>query len=557
MKNSGRLLRSLLGIGCWVFAVILGFTSRGLAAQNASSLEAFPMQTKSLAFRFNQSFFDVVSDLLEQIGKQAGLINEQNQIEWPAFDESSHPNFKPSTEILAKKSFIQYSSLKTRFQLYSGAIRVFFDLNITDAGIYKDVLEDDCRIRMRGPLSIVFTAQIPSGRPATITLDRFLDSGLSFSSRSCGFFTGTIGIDSGFGDSTIKKKFQSGLQKTFYKLFNVNNLEVVETLKVAEAFRKANIYLNQPYQEFHSGSVLSKDVSISLGIGGQLSNSQTQRITIANPKMPWLNQVGLEWTLDSGVQPESKNIFDPHYSVRALSKSGNFLPWGYAPYSKTEQAVPFDVGLMVKESFVTNLFEALYASGFFNMQIQESLLKDKEISIHPFDPKSPLKITMPNGQPLSHSDFQDARLAISFMSPPRVDFGTRQEILLSIPKFKGQYFVKTKSLQKEFLVVKFQAEFQLAAKVQFTGNGRLKFDFSTKPVRNFNILDRSGLANSMTNDQIESQLNEQIAKLLAKVDVEIPFLQKRTLALQYLGIDGRPENGEDKSLAVYIKLKSP
>lgn len=506
------------------------------AGAPARAADEFPFQPQAIQFRLNQGFFKTGGDMLEDILKSSGLIDAKNRI--------------TIADVKNKVThYIQYRSLKTTVRLYEGQMVANFSLDIADSNFVVTQVSNKCRAKMTGRLSFDVALLLNSrgAMEVAVPSQRFDDSRTQLGLTDCGLM-GVL-VRGRFASS-----LQTSIQEAMSNVVNDQELRYVTTANVDKALREANVFINVPSK----GPLTIKNRSqfdIDMGVMGYLSNARSsdERIVIGNPKKAYMNQVGMQWALDAGLQAKSKNIYNPGFRAAVPTSKADLPEWGLAPYQKTGKPVDFDAGLMIRTGFLKNLFETLYQAGFFNLQVQDSLLDKKTVSIDPTGWGESFRIVMPDGQRLTKANYKDSRLELKLAAPPVLNVRNEREFQLIVPDFQLAFFAVSKAGGKEFEVVRFRAKFNLNTQIGMSENGRLSFVFNENPLEDFEILSRSGVAGDVPDMTLEKEMNKAVVSLMNQANVDIPFMKDRKIEIKSLGIDA--SKNSDKALAIYLKIK--
>ena len=295
---------------------------------------------------------------------------------------------------------------------------------------------------------------------------------------------------------------------------------------------------------------------MGMGIRGSLAGTSDihEHLQVSYSNEKYLQGFGLEWALDSGVKAMTQNIYDTQYTAKMAKGGSNWPEWGLAPYEKTGQPISFDAGIMLRASFLQSLFKSLYQAGFFNLQLQDSLMDHKKISLHPGAWSELFKIKLPNGIKLSNKNYEDMRMEISVAEAPDVAIRDGKSLDLQIPDIIMKISAKAKGVPQEFEVLQMRAKFHVVTTPELDEDAHLRLRFNEKPIESFQIISRNGVGPEVTNAQIETRMNEAVVALLTQTKVEIPFLKGHKITIPYMGIDGDRDHN-DQALAVYLKIK--
>lgn len=504
----------------------------------ARAADEFPFQSQAIQFRLNQGFFKAGGDLLEEILKSSGLIDAKNKI--------------TIADVKNKVThFIKYRTLKTAIRLYEGQLVGNMTIDIVDSNFVVTQVSKSCRAKMVGPLSFD-VAMLLNSRGAMevmVPQDRFKDDKTQLTTEGCGIAGFLV-------KSQFASRLQASIQEAMSNVMNDQQLRYVTTADVDKTLREANVFINIPSQgPLTQDKSTKSQFDVDVGVMGYLSNARDngERIVITNPKKAHMNQIGMQWALDAGLEAKSKNIYNPSYRPALPTSKASLPEWGIAPYQRTGKAVDFDAGLMIRTGFLKNLFETLYQAGFFNLQVQDSLLDKKSVSIDPTGWSETFRVVMPDGQRVTKTNYKDSRLELKLAAPPTLTVKNDREFQLIIPDFQMAYFVIVKGGSREFEVARFRAKFNLNTQIGMTENGRLSFKFNEHPLEDFQLLSRSGLDAAVADTAIEAQMNKAVVSLMDQANVDIPFMKGRRLEIKSMGIDS--SKNSDKALALYLKIK--
>lgn len=501
-------------------------------------VQNFPFQPQAFQFRLNQGFFRAGGELLEDILKSSGMIDNKNTI-------------KIKDKATGVYDYLRYKKMKANIRLEEGKIIGDLSIDIAESRIALNKVKQGCVIGLTGPLAFRTTLELAANGSVVVDVpsDLFNNSQMQMGTEGCGLATFLIRM-------ALPSQLKSSLAEAINKVANDQELQVVDRADVGDALTKANVFINVPSRGPLDTRKANSQFDIDLGVHGYLSNARDdfERISITNPRKAHMNQMGLEWSLDAGILAKSKNIYNPTFKAsNKVLANAKFPEWGLAPFKKSGQAVDFDGGLMIRTNFLKNLFEKLYEAGFFNLQVQDSLLNKKVISLDPTGWGENLKVVMPNGQPLTKENYADSRLELRLASPPALTVRNEKEFQLSVSDFNLTFYVKTKDSPKEFEVVKLRAKFNLVTRIGMDENARLAFQFNDKPVQEFQIISRSGVDAKVPDSTVETELNKSVVGLLNQSSVEIPFLKGRKIEIKSLSIDA--DRGTEQALSMYLKIK--
>jgi hypothetical protein len=368
-------------------------------------------------------------------------------------------------------------------------------------------------------------------------------------SKKCGFLVRSMAA------SLVPNKIKSAVEKGFNKVANDEELKFVAASGIEDGLKKAKVFMNAPSKGPLNPKKNTSKFEVNFGILGYLSNAKErgERISIENPRRKHLNQMGLEWSFDAGIAAESKNIYNPTFKARISQARAPFPDWGLAPFKRSGKAVDFDAALMIRTGFLKSMFETLYQAGFFNLQVQDSLIDKALVEIDPNRWATALRVVLPDGTPLTKENYADSRLDLRIVAPPTLSVRNEKEFQLLIPEFFLALYAKAKGSQKEFEVVRFRAKFNLVTQVGMDDKGRLSFRFQNKPIQDFEILSRDGVDTKVGNEVLEEEMNAAMMGLLNQANIEIPFLKGKKVEIKSLGIDGA--KGGDQALSIYLKIK--
>ncbi len=515
----------------------LGFANSAMAVEEVQPLT---FHQKVMRFRFNQGLFDLAGEILIPLLKKIEFISDDNTIQFPREQGDGYHS-------------LQYRDLDIDFHLQPGKIITSVKVYMNNSTFYVKK-RGRCRLNLIGPMEFQIETTLNNNGASGIVLveDTYNDRSLRIIKRGCGFFT-SVAIN-----MMVRDKLATSIKEAFDKVFNEQEFLFQEPLSMAQLFKTLNVMINQPNQGFIDETDLlslnPESFKVMMGVRGQLSNiNNSGTVSVFNPMTPYLNRLGFDWAFDAGVEALSQNILDPHYQLGAYDVSYPFPKWGLAPMQRFGVPLDFSVGLMVKERFLIALFESLYQGGFFNMQLQDSLLKWPEVTLNPLRRIEDFQVIQPNGEILSAENFKDARLELQIKEAPEVSFKENNQLVLSIPRFQMNYFVQTQNEASEFAVIKFLAKFNLVAGIEFNNNSELHFVFNKTPLQEFVILERGGIADDLSNDEIKSLLDRDITAILNKVGIEIPLLAGRSISVKYMNIDHVDGNPLQKTLSIYLK----
>ena len=520
-----------------------------LLASNSVFAETsdFPFFERPIRFRFHQGFFKHAGDVVEEILKTAQAIETV----------PGHPSrgvLRIPTET-GREHAIHYNSLKPSFFIQDNQLVTRLLVDIEKSKVYAQPT-GKCSVNLKGSLSFQVEARLrPSGK-AKISLNQELydDSGISYKTKKCGFLM-KLGIS-----AMIKSKLEEGIKEGFDEVFNNQELKYIEPVNFGKNLLDRNILVNQPVRNaYYTKSELASlpsQLNMELGFLGYLSNNKFDKmIQVHNPSSYYINEMGLDWAFSAGFRALSKNIQDLNYRAKLYKDGGVFPRWGEAPSLQLGQPIQFDTGIMIKESFLKNLFSTLYQAGFFNLQIQESLIVSPDWSINPLQRSDIFQVSLPTGEKLSAENYSDSRLNIVFSEVPRVEF-TEKTILLEIPKLRMKYSVKPKN-GEELTVVHFLARLSVRAKIELQNNGNIRLNFNDKPVQDFVIIERSGVAKDLSDEDIHQILNTDISQILKDFNMELPLVAGKKAVLKFLGISevrSTKSNNVDKALSIYLDI---
>lgn len=533
---------SLLAIIATVTTSTVGAWGRGDDDDDAQEMN-FPFQDQAFQFRLNQGFFKTSGELFEDILKASGLVDKTNTLK--IVDEKND-----------RSHFLRYRKLKSAIKLSKNALTATLAIDIADSRFFVGEQMNGslrCRMSLRGVLQ--FDVQLTLAQNGSIGVsvpdEKFNDSGISVSFAECGFmgFMGNMG-----GASVVRSSLRGYLTKIVASMANDKELKVVAPASMDKALKAANIFVNVPSKGPLSSKQSPSQFKIDIGLQGYLSNAKgADRLQITNPGNEYLDQLGIQWSLNAGMEAESKNIYDPKYKSQSESSSKPFPAWGYVPYKRSGKKIDFDAGLMIRTSFLKAMFETLYQGGFFNLQIQDSLLNKKVATINPQKWGQSLGMTLPNGDKLTAENYADSRLELRLAAPPALNVKNAEEFELVVPDFYVSYYAKAKGEAKEFEVLKVRAKFNLVTDIGMDEDAHLEFKFNDRPIESFQVLSRSGIAAEVPDSAIEDELNHAVIELLNKATVEIPFLKGRKIVITSLGIDAHQKS--DQALSMYLKIK--
>jgi hypothetical protein len=517
--------------------ILISLQSRDVQASGDNAAN-FPFQSQAVQFRLNQGFFQAGGDLLEDILKAANIADKNNMI-------------KIVDTKTKRASFLKYNKLKSNIRLQEGQLVSQFYLDIAQSQFFAEKISEDCKVNLVGQLQfeIVMSVTARNSTSVEVPEEKFIKDKLNVEASGCGF------IMNGLVKSMLPGYLQSSIQEALVKVANDEELKSVTSADIDQAFKKSNVILNAPSQGPLDLKKKNGQVEVDIGVLGYLSNAKghDERLSISNPRLAHLNRIGMEWSLDAGFKARSKNIYNSNYTSSFVESGGELPSWGLQPFTKTGQALDFDAGFRLRTSFLKTLFETMYEAGFFNIQLQDSLIDKEDAAISPLVWTEKLKVSMPNGEIVNKDNYVDSRVEIKFAAPPVLRVKDDKEFQLSVSDFFVTLFVKTKSSKQEAEALKIQAKFNLQTLIELGKNAQLGFKFNSRPVSDFKVLSRSGVGQSISNDQIEEQMNASVSALLAKSSVEIPFLKGRKIEIKSLGIEGR--SAKAQALSMYLKMK--
>lgn len=516
----------------------------GLAGADPSH---FPFFERPIRFRFHQGFFQHAGDVVENLLKTAKII--ESIPGQPVKGILKIPTDSGQTHV------IYYNSLKPSFSIQNNKLITRIQVDIEKSIIYAQP-NDNCYVDLNGKLSFQVETILNNSGKAQVSLNQGLynDSGISYVTQNCSFFM-KMGIS-----AMIKDKLETGIKDGFNEVFNNQELKYIDQVNFGKKLLERNIIVNQPLRntyytksELHS---LPSQLKMELGFLGYLSNNKMDKmIQIQNPQNQYVNQVGLDWAFSAGFRALSRNIEDPNFSP-LMQKDGSPFPlWGETPAQQLGAPLSFDAGIMIKESFLKNLFATLYQAGFFNLQVQESLILSPEWSINPLQRTDLFHVVLPNGEMLNKANYQDSRLTVSFSDPPHIEF-KENSLRLEISRLRMKYSVKTQA-GEELPIVDFIARLSVTAAIELEKNGNISLSFNDKPVQNFMVLERSGVAKDLSNSDIHQILNTDISQILKGFNLELPLVAGKKAKLKFLGISETPSaqtNTIDKALSIYLDI---
>ena len=496
----------------------------------------FPFQEQAFRLRLQPGFFKVNGDIFEDILKSTGMVDANNTIK---------------LVIAGKPNFLRFKNLRTRLQMSENQLSATISLDILKARFYTEKIEG-CSITLEGPMSFTTTLNMQEdGRvKADVPADDYHADQVTVEKENCGFM-GLL-----FGAETVRNMMKDTLQEQLGKVINKEEFKYIADPHIDELLAKSRIYLNLPSKTPLNTQKAKSQFLMGMGIRGALAgtNDLHEHLQVVYSREKYLQGFGLEWALDSGVKAMTQKIYDPHYTAK-LTKGGSDWPeWGLAPFQKTGEPIAFDAGIMLRASFLQSLFKSLYQAGFFNLQLQDSLMDHKKMSLHPGAWSELFKIKLPNGIKLNNANYEDMRLEISVVEAPDVAIRDGKSLDLQIPEIKMKVSAKAKGIAQEFDVLQMRAKFHIVTTPEMDEDAHLRLRFNERPIESFQILSRNGVGPEVTNAQIEARMNEAVVELLKQTKVEIPFLKGHKIIIPYMGIDG-DEAHNDQALAVYLKIK--
>ncbi|MFN7729482.1 MAG: hypothetical protein ACK5P7_10035 [Bdellovibrio sp.] len=515
--------------------LVVSFCFETLNAQ-----EQFRFSPQAFQFRFNQSFFKTSGELFEDILKASGIADKNNVITIASdSDPSAHR--------------LQYRKIKTNIRLENNRMISLLNIDIADSNFSLTSVSSSCQLLLSGPLSFEAILSVTDKGSVEVEVPEatFKAENLQIKSTGCGFAGWIL-------PNLVRSKLQSSLEELIGKVANEQELKAVEPTNIDDLLRKARVAVNTlskgPLDDRRSRL---SDFNVDVGIRGYLSNAREgfERISIRNPRKNYLNQIGLQWTLDAGFEARSQNIFDLKYEAPTRNTAPKAFPaWGLGPYKKTGNSpLDFDAGLMIRTSFLKTMFEKLYEAGFFNLQIQDSQINKNFLPIRISSWCEDLKLVLPNGRQISPDNYADSRLALRLLKAPVLNSTSDQSLELSVPELEFAYFASTKGDPREYEIVRVRARFNLKAMIGLDEDAHLSIKFGENPLNDFQILARAGIDPSVPDHEIRDVLNKSINGLLDSSGTEIPFLKGRKIDIRSLGVEGAGTMTE--ALSIYLKIK--
>ena len=498
----------------------------------------FPFQDQSFRIRLQPGFFKINSDLFEDILKASGMVDASNTIKM--VDDSGNTDF------------LRYKNLRTRLKMADHRLSATIMVDVVNAQFHPKEIEG-CIISLQGPILFTTVLDIlPNGQiDIDVPTDTYHAEQLETSKTNCGF-KGFL-----FASATkIRETIKDSLKEKLGKVVSDSEFKYVADTKIDELLAQSRVYLNLPSRVPLDAKKTKSQFGMDLGIRGALAGTRNarERLKIVRSTEDYLSGFGLEWAFDSGVKAMTQNIFDRHY-VSRVPRGGEAWPdWGQAPFQAIGRPIDFDAGVMLRATFLKSMFRALYQAGFFNIQLQDSLLDQKNLSIHPYAWKDLFKMTLPDGRPLTKENYQDMRLEINMNQAPDVAIRDSKSLDMEVPSITLKIFVKAADVPKEFEVLQMRAKFHLVTTPQMDENARLRLKFNETPIENFELISRKGVSPEITDAQIQNRLNDAVVQILNQATIELPFLKGHKVVIPYMGIDGDALS-DNQALAIYLKVK--
>jgi hypothetical protein len=498
----------------------------------------FPFQDQSFRIRLQPGFFKINGDMFEDILKASGMVDSSNTIKM--IDDQGHTDF------------LRYRNLKTRLKMSDHRLSATIMVDIVNAEFFTKEIEG-CSITLQGPILFTTVLDIlPSGQiMVDVPADSYHAEKVETGKNNCGF-KGFLFASADRIRATLKQELINRLGK----VVSNNEFKYVGDTKIDELLAQSRVFLNLPSRAPLDPKKTKSQFAMDLGIRGALAGTRNarERLKVVRSTESYLQGFGLEWAFDSGVQAMTQNIFDRHYISRAPHGGEAWPEWGQAPFQAVGHPIDFDAGVMLRASFLKSMFRALYQAGFFNIQLQDSLLDEKNLSIHPLDWDELFKMTLPDGTPLTADNYQDMRLEINMNQPPDVAIRDAKSLDMEVPSITLKIFVQAEGAPKEFPVLEMRAKFHLVTTPQMDENARLRLKFNDTPIESFEIISRKGVSPEVTDAQIQARLNDAVVQILNQATIELPFLKGHKVVIPYMGIDGDPKS-DNQALAIYLKVK--
>jgi len=504
-----------------------------------ASFEDFKLHKKAIKFRLQQGFFDLASDLMEDILLKSGNITVK-------------PNGSKHMELVSKKTgkinYLDYSEVRTQFRLAKNMFAGQVNINITDSQFYID---KKCRLTITGPLQFRLIVQFSANGKTLLSMpqDFYDDASLNIRNQGCGIAK-RIAIRF-FVRNTLFNK----IKEAFDKVFNGTEISVQNEFEVGNRLEGKNVKINMPFDNLEPNQAPGNEsFSLLYGLRAYLSNqSANDYVRVFNPRSKYVNEMGFDWAFDTGFLALSQNIYDPDYVTAHPKNEDNFLEWGKAPKESLGKKVDFDAALQIKESVIRSLFETLYQAGLLNIQMSESDVKDSTFTLNPYKIGYQPKFKLPNGKVIKKDDFENIFVQFNVKSVPKVSLENPGSIFINISQFELKYFIKAKNIEEPILALHFTAKFDLEAFVEVSSDGTLSLKTNESPLTEFSILSRNGISDDISNQKIEKDLNKFIVELVQDLSFEIPLMQNRGLEIKYIGINKTSEKGSSNDvLSVYF-----
>lgn len=506
----------------------------------AKTAASFPFQPQTLRLRFQPNFFKVGSDLFESIMHSSGIVDSTNTIRFK--DAGGNSNY------------VHYSNLKTTLSMANNQLTAGIKIDIADGMLYSQDIKG-CAVTLKGSLSFATVMNIDPGSgkiSVDIPQQAYDASKLNTAQQNCGLMGYLFGTP-----DYIRSQLQAGLKTNLGEALNTQDFKMITDPKIDSSLSTARVFMNVPTTTQLSATTKS-NFGMAVGVHGSLSGqtssgANNEGLKVINANTNYLSGLGLEWTLDTGLKALTKNIFDPNFKATHTPSGVAWPTWGQAAYEDLGKKVDFDAGLMIRGSFLKSLFTDLYRAGFFNLQIQDSLLNKNIFALNPISWKELLDIKTPNGQPLDQSNYRDMRIEISMGSAPDVSIVNSSSIDLIVPDLTMKLSAQTNT-SGLFEVLTFKARFHIVTTPQLDEDGKLILAFNDTPIEDFQVISRGAVGQSITDEEIKDRLNQTVVAILKQAKVEIPLMKNHKITIPYMGIDGDANDGSE-ALAVYMKLK--
>lgn len=496
----------------------------------------FPFQEQSFRVRFQNGFFKVGSNLFEDIMRSAKLIDDSNTIR--VRDRYGNLNF------------VQYNDLKTSLKMEENRLIAAVKIDISNARFYSKE-NPSCSVTMYGPLAFATVMDLTQQGRISVDIPAHLFEGrnLQVEKHNCGILADLFA-----GPDTIRNMLKDGLKAQFGEMLNKQEFKMVKESNMDAALRQARVFLNIP-SDTSLNKQTESNFQVAVGVRGSLAGANDPRegLRVIAANSPYLSGLGLEWSLDTGIEARSQNIYDREFDAEKPANRESWPEWGRSAYAKTGKPVNFDAAVMLRGSFLRSLFTSLYQAGFFNLQIQDSLVDKSALKLNPAAWNELFQITLPNGQRLTKANYKDLRFETIMASAPNVRIRDSKAIELVIPDLTVKVNAQAKN-SNMFEVLQFKARFHLLAIPEMNEDGELTLNVNESPIEDFQIISRSGVGKNISNADIEKRLDQTVIAVLSKAKIEIPLLKGRKITIPYMGIDGDRNNGSE-ALAIYLKVK--